>query len=326
MTIHRKPLDAGAGGLMVVLCLIWGLAQVNLKMAAADISPLMLIALRSGVAAVLVVLLMFIRREGLSIQDGTWRPGLLVAGLFTLEFFLIGEGLRYTSASHMTVLLYTAPIFAALGLHLLMPSERLSRAQWFGIGLAFTGVAIAFLFRPNHTQQNIDAADLLYGDLLSLGAGIAWAATTVGCALLKARAGLGSTNAAVSARWCFFSPDYCGIFTRKNRYSIHCARMGQSDFSISYCLLRKLPRLVLAAQTLQRIRAGGVFFSHTNFWGSTRSRPARGATGNQFYHWRGLCHRRNYLGERFRMVKASNHAKMMRSITPELLYQTKLPI
>jgi drug/metabolite transporter (DMT)-like permease len=179
MTSQRKPLDAGAGGLMVVLCLIWGLAQVILKMAAADISPLMQIALRSGVAAVLVVLLMFIRREGLSIQDGTWRPGLLVAGLFALEFFLIGEGLRYTSASHMTVLLYTAPIFSALGLHLLMPSERLSRAQWLGIGLAFTGVAIAFLLRPNQTQQNINAADLLYGDLLSIGAGIAWAATTV---------------------------------------------------------------------------------------------------------------------------------------------------
>ena len=164
---------------MVVLCLIWGLAQVILKMAAADISPLMQIALRSGVAAVLVVFLMFIRRERLSIEDGTWRPGLLVAGLFALEFFLIGEGLRYTSASHMTVLLYTAPIFAALGLHLLMPSERLSRAQWFGIGLAFTGVAIAFLLRPNYIEQNISGTDLLYGDLLSIGAGIAWAATTV---------------------------------------------------------------------------------------------------------------------------------------------------
>jgi drug/metabolite transporter (DMT)-like permease len=179
MSSHRKPLDAGASGLMVVLCLIWGLAQVNLKMAAADISPLMQIALRSGIAAVLVILLMFIRREGLSIQDGIWRPGLLVAGLFALEFFLIGEGLRYTSASHMTVLLYTAPIFAALGLHLLMPSERLTRVQWFGIGLAFTGVAIAFLLRPSHTQQKLDAADLLYGDLLALGAGVAWAATTV---------------------------------------------------------------------------------------------------------------------------------------------------
>jgi drug/metabolite transporter (DMT)-like permease len=179
MISHRKSLDAGAGGLMVVLCLIWGLTQVVLKMAALDITPLMQIALRSGVAAVLVVLLMLIRREGLSIHDGTWRPGLLVAGLFALEFFLIGEGLRYTSASHMTVLLYTAPIFAALGLHLLMPSERLSRAQWLGIGLAFTGVAIAFLLRPNHGQQNINAADVLHGDLLAIGAGIAWAATTV---------------------------------------------------------------------------------------------------------------------------------------------------
>jgi drug/metabolite transporter (DMT)-like permease len=179
MTSHRKPLDAGAGGLMVVLCLIWGLTQVVLKMAALDITPLMQIAFRSGIAAVLVVLLMLIRREGLSIHDGTWRPGLLVAGLFALEFFLIGEGLRYTSASHMTVLLYTAPIFAALGLHLLMPSERLSRAQWLGIGLAFTGVTIAFLLRSNHGQQNINAADVLHGDLLAIGAGIAWAATTV---------------------------------------------------------------------------------------------------------------------------------------------------
>ena len=88
----------------------------------------------------------------------------------------------------MTVLLYTAPIFAALGLHLLMPSERLSRAQWLGIGLAFTGVAIAFLLRPNHGQQNINAADVLHGDLLAIGAGIAWAATTVAvlttCAVL----------------------------------------------------------------------------------------------------------------------------------------------
>jgi drug/metabolite transporter (DMT)-like permease len=179
MTNHRKPLDIGASGLMVVLCLIWGLAQVVLKITAADISPLMQIALRSGVAAALVMLLMRIRRERLSLQDGTWRPGLLVGGLFALEFFLLGESLRYTSVSHMTVLLYTAPIFAALGLHVLMPGERLSRRQWLGIGLAFTGIAIAFLMRSQQTNQNILAADMLYGDLLALAAGLAWGATTV---------------------------------------------------------------------------------------------------------------------------------------------------
>ncbi len=51
----RKALDARASGLMVVLCMIWGLQQVILKMAAPDISPIMQIALRSGLAAVLVL-------------------------------------------------------------------------------------------------------------------------------------------------------------------------------------------------------------------------------------------------------------------------------
>jgi drug/metabolite transporter (DMT)-like permease len=179
MTDHRKPLDIGASGLMVVLCLIWGLTQVMLKLAAPDISPLMQIALRSGVAALLVILLMRARGEQLSIQDGTWRPGVLVGGLFAFEFLLVGEGLRYTSASHMAVLLYTAPIFAALGLHVLMPSERLSRLQWLGVGLAFTGIAIAFLLRSDHEYQKVSATDLLYGDLLAVGAGLAWGATTV---------------------------------------------------------------------------------------------------------------------------------------------------
>jgi drug/metabolite transporter (DMT)-like permease len=50
----RKALDGQAMGMMVVLCLVWGLQQVMLKAAAADVSPLFQIALRSGIAAVLV--------------------------------------------------------------------------------------------------------------------------------------------------------------------------------------------------------------------------------------------------------------------------------
>ena len=50
---ERKALDATASGLMIMLCMIWGLQQVILKMAAPDISPLMQIALRSGLAHLL---------------------------------------------------------------------------------------------------------------------------------------------------------------------------------------------------------------------------------------------------------------------------------
>jgi drug/metabolite transporter (DMT)-like permease len=174
----RKPLDPASIGLMTVLCVIWGLTQVVLKLAAPDITPLMQIALRSGFAAMLVALLMAIRREQLTVRNGTWRPGLLVGVLFALEFLLVGEGLRFTTASHMAVLLYTAPIFAALGLHWLMPSERLKKLQWLGIGCAFFGIAITFLGRTQSTQIN-NMSDLLIGDLMAVAAGVAWGATTV---------------------------------------------------------------------------------------------------------------------------------------------------
>ena len=113
----RKALDSSAIALMLVLCLVWGLQQVVLKATAADIAPIMQIALRSGVAALLVGLVMVLRGERMRLSDGTLGPGVVVGVLFGLEFLLVGEGLRHTSASHMVVFLYTAPIFAALGLH-----------------------------------------------------------------------------------------------------------------------------------------------------------------------------------------------------------------
>jgi drug/metabolite transporter (DMT)-like permease len=74
--------------------------------------------------------------------------------------------------------LYTAPIFAALGLHLKLPAERLSALQWLGIGLAFAGIVLTFFGR----SQPIGTAmttNMLFGDALSLLAGMSWAATTV---------------------------------------------------------------------------------------------------------------------------------------------------
>jgi drug/metabolite transporter (DMT)-like permease len=172
----RKALDSQAIGLMLVLCLIWGLQQVVLKATAADIAPILQIALRSGVAALLVGLLMAGRGERMRLSDGIWRPGVVVGLLFGLEFLLVGEGLRHTSASHMVVFLYTAPIFAALGLHWKLPAERLNGVQWFGIVLAFVGIAVAFFGRSQ--PAGATPGNMLLGDFLGLMGGVAWAATT----------------------------------------------------------------------------------------------------------------------------------------------------
>ena len=177
MSTSRQPIDALAMGLMLLLCMLWGLQQVAMKATAPDMSPLMQVSLRSGIAALLVGALMLWRGERMSLRDGTFWPGVVVGCLFALEYLLVGVGMRLTSASHMVVFLYTAPLFAALGLHWKLPSERLKPLQWLGIAVAFGGIVLAFSGHAGGAQHA--NADMLLGDALGLLAGLLWALTTV---------------------------------------------------------------------------------------------------------------------------------------------------
>lgn len=168
----RRPLDGFAIGTMFVLCTIWGIQQVTIKIAAADVAPVTQVAIRTGLSAVLLALLVVARGQRRAFRGGTWGAGIVVAALFGIEFVFIGEGLRLNTASRMVVFLYTAPVFTALGLHLLVPSERLSRGQWLGVAIAFAGIGVAF-------SREGGAGGSLAGDALGVLAGAAWGATTV---------------------------------------------------------------------------------------------------------------------------------------------------
>ena len=172
---ERRQTDAFALKVMLGLCVIWGIQQIAIKWAAADIAPVMQAAMRSGISAVLVAALMC-WRGGWAQMPNTWRAGLLAGSLFGLEFLFIAEGLKLTSAAHMSVFLYTAPVFTALGLHALLPTERLRPLQWLGIALAFSG--IAFAFAGGISLEHLDRRMLL-GDAMGLMAGLCWGATTV---------------------------------------------------------------------------------------------------------------------------------------------------
>ena len=174
-TDTRRPLDSQAVVLMLLLCLIWSLQQIVLKATALDFSPTLQLALRSGIAAVLVWLYMRSKGERLTLASGIWQPGLIVGVLFALEFVLVGQAVRHTTAGHVVVFLYSAPVFAALGLHLKLPAERLAPLQWLGIALAFGGIAVAFL--GHDTKGNAQTS--LLGDAMALGGALAWGLTTV---------------------------------------------------------------------------------------------------------------------------------------------------
>ncbi|EHJ93469.1 hypothetical protein KUC_0416 [Vreelandella boliviensis LC1] len=166
-------MDTTAASLMLLFCLVLGFQQVAIKGVAEDISPMVQIGLRSAMAGCLVGVLTYWRGIRWADLGHHWAPGLLVGLGFAAEFGFVAWGLTYTLASHMSVFLYTAPIFAALGLHLWVPGEQLSVRQWWGVGLAFLGMLVAM------APSGAYSIEIILGDALGLLAGLSWAATTV---------------------------------------------------------------------------------------------------------------------------------------------------
>jgi drug/metabolite transporter (DMT)-like permease len=169
----ERPLSPGAVALMLMLCVSWGFNQIAVKLALPDIPPMLQAMIRS--VGALPVLLLIARFRGVKIfeRDGTLGAGLFAGLLFGIEFVLIFRGLLLTSASRAVVFLYTAPFFVALGSYQFL-GERLRASQWGGLALSFAGVALAI----GVPQPNVDA-NVLFGDLLIVGGGAMWAATTL---------------------------------------------------------------------------------------------------------------------------------------------------
>ena len=178
-----RPLSPGAIALMLMLCLSWGFNQIAVKLALPDIPPMLQAMIRSVGALPVLLLIARLRGSKILVRDGTLGPGLFAGLLFGVEFVLIYRGLLLTTASRAVVFLYTAPFFVALGSYQFL-GERLRASQWSGLGLSFAGVALAI----GVPQANVDAK-VLFGDLLIVGGGALWAATTLiakGTALRKA--------------------------------------------------------------------------------------------------------------------------------------------
>ena len=174
MSLSKKHLDARAMTIVVTLCLLWGLAQVSIKVANRGVSPIFQAAVRSIVAAILVAVWAHIRALPLLHRDRTLLHGLAIGLLFGTEFIFIYEGMNHTTASHAAIFLYTAPFFVALGAHWLLPNEPLTRRKLGGLVLAFGGVVTTLwdsLGTPTWSQTA--------GDLMSMTGGFLWAATSL---------------------------------------------------------------------------------------------------------------------------------------------------
>ena len=174
--VQRKDhLDTFAITLLVVCCAFWGFQQILIKFAGREIPPLWQASVRMAGATALLWLWCQVRGVKLFTRDGSLLGGLLVGLLFAAEFCLIYLGLQHTSASRLTVFLYTSPFWVALLLPRFVPTEKMRGIQWVGLFIAFAAVGVAFSEAFLHGS----APGQWKGDAMGLAAGMFWGLTTI---------------------------------------------------------------------------------------------------------------------------------------------------
>ena len=174
MIARKAHLDTLAVSLLLGCCLFWGLQQVLIKATIAEIPPIFQASLRLVGATALLWLWCLWRRIPLFSHDGSLSAGLLAGALFGAEFACIYLGLQYTTASRLTVFLYTSPFWVAVLVPFWVRSEKLHGMQWVGLLCAF--VAVVFALREGFVGG---AASTARGDIMALAAGMLWGLTTV---------------------------------------------------------------------------------------------------------------------------------------------------
>ena len=170
---RRTAVDLGAAAIMLGLTFCWGFNQVAVKVATAGFGPVFMMFARSLISAVVIYGWCLWRGIRLFERDGTLPAGLLVGFLFGAEFILIFFGLDYTTAARGGMMINTMPFWVLVGGHFFL-SERMLPRHLLGLLLAFAGVALVFSNRMSAAGPHA-----LFGDVLCLGGGAAWALTTL---------------------------------------------------------------------------------------------------------------------------------------------------
>ncbi len=174
MSPRKTHLDTLSISLLLACCLFWGFQQVLVKATLAEVAPAFQAAIRFAGATMLLWLWCAWRGVKLFSADGSLRAGLLAGALFAGEFACLYVGLQYTSASRLTVFLYTSPFWVAALLPIWVKSETLRPVQWVGLACAFA--AVAFALREGFSAAG---APTWVGDVMALVAGMLWGLTTV---------------------------------------------------------------------------------------------------------------------------------------------------
>ena len=172
------PAQTRAYVALLLIVVLWASYPAAIKLALPDMPPLVMAALRCGIAALFLVALLL--RSGAD-TTAALAPGAVrafailgIAGIFIstqgsyLAIFL-------STASNIVLLQAASPVMIALGARFYL-GERLHRLQWLGVAISASGVLLVI---TNGRLWSLRPGDVHVGDLINIFTLAGWSAYTV---------------------------------------------------------------------------------------------------------------------------------------------------
>ncbi len=129
--------------LLAGLATLWGASYTLIRIGLATIPPVTLIAARTLIAGLILLMLIRVKRVALPREAATWRAFAVQAALnCVLPFTLIAVAERSLGAGLATILNATSPLFAFLFALALSPGQPVSGRKLAGVVLGLAGTCL----------------------------------------------------------------------------------------------------------------------------------------------------------------------------------------
>jgi drug/metabolite transporter (DMT)-like permease len=130
---------------IVLMCIIWGLTWVAIKIGLEDLPPLLSAGVRFVLACALLWPVVLLRRPPL---PKNWRETqtILVPGFFIygINYALVYWGEQYIGAGLAAILFASLPFLVALFAHYMLPDEKMTLVKLGGLICGFVGIVLVF--------------------------------------------------------------------------------------------------------------------------------------------------------------------------------------
>ena len=143
MDTARQPNIAFELSLLLALATLWGGSYTFIKLGVATIPPITLIAARTAIAGVLLLIVMKLRGIAMPRDLATWKRFTFQACLNSvIPWTLIAWGERYVDAGLTTILNSASPIFTFLFTAVITRHEAVTPRKLFGVVAGMAGICL----------------------------------------------------------------------------------------------------------------------------------------------------------------------------------------